>query len=412
MSGPAHAGHWTPVCPLARLQPERGVAALVHGEPVALFRTHSDQLFALHNVDPFSGASVLSRGIVGDLAGTPVVASPVFKQHFALDSGRALEDPAVAVVAYPVRVRDGQVEVSEPVTADPVTAAPDGPAPDPTAGPGPLTGARVGVTADRRADDQIELLRRRGATVLHGPTMRIVPLADDADLAAVTRSLLADPPSVVVATTGQGFRGWLGVADGWAQGDALRDHLADATLLARGPKARGAIRGAGLREAWSADATEASPEVLAHLLDGGVGDLTGRRIAVQLHGDPMTSFLTALRDAGADVVEVHVYRWEPPPDLDAVDALVDAVLARALDAVTFTSAPAVDGLLHRADARGVAADLVAAFADGVTACCVGPVTAAPLDRRGVPSIAPDRFRLGAMVRRLEEQWASTAADRT
>ena len=289
----------------------------------------------------------------------------------------------------------------DPVAGDPVAG--DGAARSSVGtAPAPLAGLRVGVTADRRADDQIELLRRRGASVVHGPTMRIVPLADDADLAAVTRTLLADPPAVVVATTGQGFRGWLEVADGWGQGEALRAVLADATLLARGPKARGAIRGAGLREAWSADETEASPEVLAHLLDGGVGEIAGRRVAVQLHGDPMTSFLAALRSAGADVVEVHVYRWEPPPDLDAVDALLDAVRGHELDAVTFTSAPAVEGLLLRAGERGVLDALVAAFAGPVTACCVGPVTAAPLDRVGAPWIGPERFRLGAMVRRLEE----------
>lgn len=268
---------------------------------------------------------------------------------------------------------------------------------------GPLDGVRVGVTADRRADDQIDLLHRRGATTVHGPTMRIVPLADDSQLATVTRALVDTPPDVVVATTGQGFRGWLEVADEWELGERLRAVLADAEVLARGPKARGAIRGAGFREAWSADETESSPEVLAHLLEVGVA---GRRIAVQLHGDPMTSFLSSLREAGADVVEVHVYRWEPPPDLPAVDALIAAIVSREVDAVTFTSAPAVEGLFHRAESTGSAPDVVAAFRDGVLACAVGPVTAAPLDRLDVPSIAPDRFRLGAMVKRLEEHVAA------
>ncbi|HEY2225012.1 nitrite reductase small subunit NirD [Actinomycetospora sp.] len=102
---------WTAVCPWTTLQAERGVAALVAGEPVALFRTHDDRLFALHNVDPFSGASVLSRGIVGDLAGTTVVASPLHKQHFALETGVAVEDESVVVATYPVRVVNGTVEV-------------------------------------------------------------------------------------------------------------------------------------------------------------------------------------------------------------------------------------------------------------------------------------------------------------
>ncbi|MDD7937820.1 uroporphyrinogen-III synthase [Actinomycetospora lutea] len=270
----------------------------------------------------------------------------------------------------------------------------------------PLTGWRVGVTADRRADDQLDLLRRKGAEVVHGPTMRIVPLEDDAQLAEITRGLLADPPAVVVATTGQGFRGWLEVAASWGLSGALEAVLGSATILARGPKARGAIRGAGLREAWSADETESSPEVLSHLLASGVD---GVRIAVQLHGDPMTEFLGALRSAGADVVTVPVYRWEPPPDLPAVDALIDAIVARDVDTVTFTSAPAVEGLVHRASARGLRDEVLAALGSGeVLACCVGPVTAAPLERLGVVGIAPERFRLGAMVKRLEEHARSLA----
>ncbi|GLZ54376.1 nitrite reductase small subunit NirD [Actinomycetospora sp. NBRC 106378] len=108
---PSSGTGWTEVCPLEKLQPERGVCALVGGEPVAVFRTHDDRLFALHNVDPFSNASVLSRGVVGDLGGTPVVASPLYKQHFALESGQALEDETVRVATYPVRVVNGTVEV-------------------------------------------------------------------------------------------------------------------------------------------------------------------------------------------------------------------------------------------------------------------------------------------------------------
>ncbi|WP_018335178.1 nitrite reductase small subunit NirD [Actinomycetospora chiangmaiensis] len=113
-AAPPSGTGWTAVCPLAKLQPERGVCALVDGEPVAVFRTHDDRLFALHNVDPFSRASVLSRGIVGDLGGTAVVASPLHKQHFALESGVALEDSDVVVATYPVRVVDGTVEVGSP----------------------------------------------------------------------------------------------------------------------------------------------------------------------------------------------------------------------------------------------------------------------------------------------------------
>lgn len=105
---------WTVVCPLARLLPERGVAALLGTTQVAIFRTHDDEVLAIGNVDPISGAAVLSRGIVGDRAGVPTVASPVYKEAFDLRTGRCLDNADVSVPTYPVRVRDGAVEVGLP----------------------------------------------------------------------------------------------------------------------------------------------------------------------------------------------------------------------------------------------------------------------------------------------------------
>jgi assimilatory nitrate reductase catalytic subunit len=99
------------VCALADIVPNTGVCALVDGRQVAVFRMDDDRVFALANLDPFSRANVLSRGIVGDLKGELVVASPVYKQHFSLLTGRCIEDPAVEVPVFPARVEDGQVLV-------------------------------------------------------------------------------------------------------------------------------------------------------------------------------------------------------------------------------------------------------------------------------------------------------------
>ena len=102
---------WIAVCRYDDLIPERGVAALVDGEAVALFRAFDGRLYALSNLDPFSNASVLSRGIVCDRGGRPTVASPIYKQVFALATGMCLDDPTVSVRTYPVRLVDGIVEV-------------------------------------------------------------------------------------------------------------------------------------------------------------------------------------------------------------------------------------------------------------------------------------------------------------
>src|ERR1700688_1850406 len=95
------AACWHPVCPLEDILPESGAAALVEGQEVAVFRAR-DGVFAIGNYDPASDANVLARGIVGDIGGEIVVASPIYKQHFSLVTGRCLEEPRFSVHAYMV----------------------------------------------------------------------------------------------------------------------------------------------------------------------------------------------------------------------------------------------------------------------------------------------------------------------
>jgi nitrite reductase (NADH) small subunit len=102
----------TAVCALAALQPERGAAALLaDGTQVAVFRLHDGSVHAIGNLDPLCGVAVLSRGIVGDRAGTPVVQSPVYKHAYDLTTGRCLDDPSFSVPVHRVSVIDGTVLV-------------------------------------------------------------------------------------------------------------------------------------------------------------------------------------------------------------------------------------------------------------------------------------------------------------
>ncbi|WP_067687778.1 nitrite reductase small subunit NirD [Nocardia jejuensis] len=104
---------WTQACRLDYLIPGRGVAVLLKGgRQAALFLTTEGTLFALGNIDPFGRAAVMSRGIVGDRAGVPVVASPLLKQAFSLIDGRCLDDESTSVPVYAVRVVDGVVAVA------------------------------------------------------------------------------------------------------------------------------------------------------------------------------------------------------------------------------------------------------------------------------------------------------------
>jgi uroporphyrinogen-III synthase len=260
----------------------------------------------------------------------------------------------------------------------------------------PLAGRTIGVTAARRAEELIALLERRGATVMHAPAIRLVPLADDTELQAATRLCLQTPPDFVVGTTGVGMRGWLEASQGWGLQAQLLEVFGRTRLLARGPKVKAAFRAAGLREEWSPE-SESSGEMLEYLLALGV---QGKKVAVQLHGLPLTEVLDALREAGSEVVEVPVYRWLLPQDTEPLRRMVKAVVACELDAVTFTSAPAAQALMLVAEQEGLQAKLIGAFQGPVLAIAVGPVTAGPLQRAGIKARVAERARLGGLVREV------------
>ncbi|MHA3024369.1 uroporphyrinogen-III synthase [Mycobacterium sp. BMJ-28] len=268
----------------------------------------------------------------------------------------------------------------------------------------PLTGFRVAVTSARRSEELAALLTRRGADVTSAAAITMVPLPDDDELRANTEALITVPPDIVIATTGIGLRGWIAAADGWGLAHELTVALSKARIVSRGPKATGALRAAGLPEEWSPE-SESSRELLHYLLEGGI---VGMRIAVQLHGatdewDPFPEFLDELEAAGAEVVPIRVYRWHPAPRGGTFDQLVMAIADQRFDAVSFTSAPAVAAMLLRASELGVEDALLHAMRTTVHAMCVGPVTARPLVRLGVPTSAPERMRLGALARHITDE---------
>jgi len=105
---------WVDVCAFDDLTPDRGACALVGPYQVALFRLSNDDLYAVSNYDPFSGAYVMSRGIVGSKGDAPKVASPIYKQSFDLRTGRCIDDPSVELMTFSVSVSDGRVLVGVP----------------------------------------------------------------------------------------------------------------------------------------------------------------------------------------------------------------------------------------------------------------------------------------------------------
>jgi len=260
--------------------------------------------------------------------------------------------------------------------------------------PDQLEGFRIGVTSDRRSEDLIAAFERRGAEVLHAPAIRIAPAPDDARLTEDTAAIIAARPDVLLATTSYGIRRWLEAADAAGLGPELIETLERSRILVRGPKARGAVRAAGLDDSGMSD-QETTKSLVDRVIAEGAAGIT---VAVQLHGFTDKKQLDRLAAAGATVLSVAPYRWQLPEDSSRVMRLVDAICTGSVDAVTFTSAPAVDALFAMADQADKLDLLRDAFTATVVAAAVGPVTAAPLRAAGIDPLVPDRYRMGALIR--------------
>lgn len=273
---------------------------------------------------------------------------------------------------------------------------------DSAAGPRPLAGRRVAITATRKRAELRGMLERRGAAVVEAAVLAERATHDPVELRRTTEQVVAEGADVVVATTGTGINTWFDAAARWGLDDDLLHVLRRAEVLARGPKAVGALRRRGLTEHWQAP-TERLEEVWGLLRSR---DLGGARVVLQEHGQSLAVEAEALRRAGALVTVLSTYRCEAAEDLTAVFGLVDLVVTRQVDAVAFTSAPAATTLLQVATAMGLREELLAALRRDVVAMCVGPVTAQAWTTHGVPAPYPSRSRLGAMVKALEEELAA------
>lgn len=258
---------------------------------------------------------------------------------------------------------------------------------------------RIGITADRRWKEQAELFRKRGVDVIHGPTMRTLDLSLDETLRRATAELVERPPDYLAISTGMGFRMWLEAAGTWGLAEGLKRGLADARILARGAKSSSAVRSAGLDLWWRAP-NETMDEVVDRLVDE---PLDGSRVAVQLFdpgGHPSTE---RLRAAAGELVELPVYRWNLPEDVTAARRLIDATVEGELDAVTFTSQPAVRYLFRIAESAGRADAVRGALNGHVMPACIGPVCAEAAREEGIERpVWPEPPRLPAMVRQVTE----------
>lgn len=261
---------------------------------------------------------------------------------------------------------------------------------------------RVVSFENRRCAEMAELIRKQGGEPVSAPAMREVGREENRAALAFGRSLIAGEVDLAVFFTGVGFRHLLQILDRQFAPEAVRDALRAIPLAARGPKPVAALREEGLSAAVIAPSPNTWRELLAALDE--FGNLDGKRVAVLEYGEANEPFLAALRERGARVSPVPVYKWGLPEDLGPLRAAIAAIAAREIDAALFTSSTQAEHLLKVAEGDGLKAPLLEAFHRHVAVFSIGPVCSETLARLGIPVDAePQSPKMGSLILAASEQ---------
>jgi uroporphyrinogen-III synthase len=250
----------------------------------------------------------------------------------------------------------------------------------------------------RRSDEMARLLARHGLIPIEAPSMREVPLADQAEAFAFGEALMQGQCDWLVLLTGVGTRTLVAtLSTRWPEPEVVAA-LGRTQLACRGPKPVAALKEFGLKPAVLAPEPNTWRELLAALEPIG---LTGKRVWVQEYGRPNDTLLGALRARGAEVRSAAVYAWQLPEDLAPLRRAVQALRRAEVEAILFTSAQQLDHLLRIADETDERAALLQALREQVLIASIGPLTTEALVEQGLAAdIEPEHPKMGHLVKAL------------
>lgn len=268
-----------------------------------------------------------------------------------------------------------------------------------------FAGLRVVSFESRLADQMRQLIERHGGRPLVAPAMREIPLEQHAEVFRFGEGLLAGEFDLVILLTGVGTRFMLDVLDTrWPREQTLAA-LARTITVVRGPKPTAVLRELGLKPTLAVPEPNTWKDVI-RTLDGMERPLTGRSVAVQEYGVSNAPLLEALRERGAAVMPVPVYRWGLPEDLGPLTRAVRAIMEGEADVVLFTNAAQVEHVLKMAEGLGGADRLRRALEKSVVSA-VGPIVAERLREDRLPvDFEPSHAKMGILVKETSERAAT------
>lgn len=261
---------------------------------------------------------------------------------------------------------------------------------------------RVVSLESRRGSEMASLVTRHGGVVIEAPSMREVPLTDQAEALQVGADLIAGACDVLVLLTGVGTRMMVDVLTTQHPREVVMEALRATTLVCRGPKPVAVLKEWGIKPALIAPAPNTFRELL-DVIDREL-PLTGKRVLVQEYGARNDDLLDALGDRGAIVKTLTVYAWAMPEDVRPLQLAVQAIVAAKVDAVLLTSQQQAQHLFAVARELGVEVEVRAALKTSVIVASIGPVTSEALSASGVHvDVEPAHPKMGHLVLALARE---------
>jgi uroporphyrinogen-III synthase len=275
------------------------------------------------------------------------------------------------------------------------------------AAPATFAGARVALLESRLAAETAAMVRRLGGDPVSAPSVSEVEVDADAAIAGFIDRLAATRGSIVVFLTGAAVMRVFTAADRLGRTQALQDGLAQAEIVARGPKPAGALGRRGLTPAIAVAEPFTTAEVIAAL---DALPVLGRDATVVHYGERNDPIVSSLRTRGARIHELTVYEWTLPADLAPLSAAIDALVAGEIPVLAFTSQIQVRHLLEAAGSRRAA--LLSALDAHVLVGAVGPTCAAACHAAGLHRVVSPRHpKLGPLLQALAQEWSNRIATR-
>ena len=268
-----------------------------------------------------------------------------------------------------------------------------------------FNGLRVLSFESRRAKEIAHLIANNGGVPIVAPSTREVPEGPNEDEVKLIRGILAQEFDAVIFMTGVGARALIETAK-TVSGENFLTALGKTAVVVRGPKPSAVMREFNVPVTLAVPEPNTWREIVSILgANSEAVPLQGRRIAVQEHGEPSPELYAALRERGAEVFPVHVYRWELPEDIGPLKAAVQSLVNREINVVMFTSSVQFAHAGRIADELGVRSEFLSALKNVIVAS-IGPTTSETLRKNGLAvDFEPSHPKMGFLVREASEKSA-------